>query len=245
MTLFDTIRFQTPVIRVKDKEANINFFREVCGFKLLTEENSLAFFCALKDKETRFSLEESPEYRTRAARGNKKLNKLIFKTSRPQDIEALLAQGHPVQQVFKGKQGYAFEAYSPQGDLILLHAEDNYSLLEPTKDRTFRSLPDFKGLWDYQLDAVILNVLDDKLSQDFYQGLPLTIDVSLAQGEDLASDPAKIWDLEILEFTVAQDDDLRALGEFFAQKQAPYFLDKKECILVVSDPSNIELWFQK
>lgn len=245
ITLFDSMTFQSPVLRVRDKEANINFYRETLGFKLLSEENSLAFFCAQKNVHRRFTLEESPDYRTRIVEGDKKLNKLIFKTSQPREIEALLAQGYPVQQIFKGERGYAFEAVSPQGDVILLHAEDHPACLAPTTDSVFQPLPNFQGLEDYQLETIMLNVADVEKSQAFYQPLPLDVKILAGQGQDLTCQPDQTWDLEILEFSVPKDYKLKELADFFNKQDMPTFLDKKESILVVSDPSNIELWFQQ
>lgn len=245
MTLFDQLRFQGPTLRVKDKDANITFYQEVLGLNLLREENSLALFGSQKQDRPLLSLEESPDHRTREAIGPKKLAKLIIKAEKASEIEALLAKSIKVEQVFLGHKGYAFEARSPQGDLVLLHAEDDLSSLKPVSPDNYQDQANFKGLSDYQVTAIQLHVTDPIASQAFYDKLPLELDLIPSQGQDLRVDPAATWDLEILEFKVMPDYDLNQLADYFSDKGMDIFLDKKETILVVSDPSNIEVWFEK
>lgn len=245
MTLFDQVTFQGLTLRVRDKDANIAFYQETLGLTLLREENALALFGSLVQNTPLFSLEESPDYRTRAVDGPKKLAKIIIKAQVAQDIEQLLAKPIQTEQVFLGQQGYAFEARSPQGDLILIHAEDDVTTLKPIEQGHYQVQPDFKGLTDYHIEQINLHVADPLATANFYQALPLTLDLIAEKGPDLTVNPAETWDLEILEFKVAKDYDLKQLADYFADKGTDVFLDKKETILVVSDPSQIEVWFQK
>lgn len=43
MTLFDGITFKHPVLRVNNRDHNIDFYKRL-GFKLVVEENALAIF---------------------------------------------------------------------------------------------------------------------------------------------------------------------------------------------------------
>lgn len=45
MTLFDGITFKHPVLRVNNRDHNIDFYKRL-GFKLVVEENALAIFSA-------------------------------------------------------------------------------------------------------------------------------------------------------------------------------------------------------
>ncbi|TWT16187.1 CppA N-terminal domain-containing protein [Streptococcus sp. sy010] len=245
MTIFDQINFQGVALRVKDKDANITFYQKTLGLTLLREENALALFGSLKQNRPLFTLEESPDYRTREARGHKKLAKLMIKVLDPREIESLLAQSIKTEQVFLGEKGYAFEARSPQGDLVLLHSEDDLAKLSPISHRDYQKQADFKGLTDYRIDGLSLHVTNLENTRAFYQQLPLKLDLKQSQDQDLSVNPNETWDLEIIHFEVAKDYDLNHLAQFFTDKGIDFFLDKKETILVVSDPSNIEVWFQK
>lgn len=95
-----------------------------------------------------------------------------------------------------------------------------------------------------------LNVPDKVKSQNFYQDLfqnqfPILLDFVESHGEDLTIKPHIVWDLEILEIRVAENYDLVALKNYLEEKGQDVYLDKKEKILVFSDPSQIEIWFRK
>lgn len=247
MTLQVKATFKTPVVRVFDKDANINFYKEVLGFKLVSEENAIAIFSSYDNPERTFIIEESPTYRTRAVNGTRKHHKTIIKVANASDIVALLGQGRAVDQVFKGANGYAFEATSPEGYTYLLHAEEDVTTLVAVEPDGFESPADFQGLSDFEVTQIILNVPDVAVAKAFYDDLnfPLEMGFVQAQGEDLQVNPDTVWDLEYLEFEVAKDFDLAALKGEFEAKGLEVYLDKKETVLVISDTSNIELWFSK
>ena len=95
-----------------------------------------------------------------------------------------------------------------------------------------------------------LNVADKASSQAFYKdifgaNLPLNLKFKEGNGSDLTIDPLKTWDLEILEFKVPKEYDLRALADYLESKEQSIYLDKKESVLVLSDPSQVEIWFIK
>lgn len=246
MTL-NQIKFKTPVVRVLDKDANISFYQETLGFRLVSEENTLAIFSGYQKSENIFMLEESPTYRTRAVNGLKKHHKTVIKVSESSDIEALLGRGMVIDKLFQGNNGYAFEATSPEGYTYLLHAEDDREKLVEIEKKSFSSQVDFKGLSDFVVDQIILNVPDVEKAKVFYTdfNFPVNMDFVQAKGEDLQTDPDTVWDLEYLEFSVPKDFDLVALKEQFEAKGIEVYLDKKETVLVISDTSNIELWFSK
>lgn len=250
MTFVNQIDFKTPVLRVNDKDANIAFYEQHLGLRLVSEENALAFFEAWENTEATFTIEESPTYRTRAVEGVKKLNRLVFKASKPEDIAQLLARDITVQTVFEGTKGYAFETVSPEGDRILLHAEDDVTTLSEIARPSLVADAAFKGLSDFVISEVGINVPDVAVANAFYQNLfegesPIQLSFVEAQGPDLQVEPNGVWDLEILSFKTAADTDLAALKNRLETKGHSVYLDKKETILVVSDTSRIEVWFEK
>lgn len=46
MTLFHSLTFKHPVLRVNNRDLNITFYQESLGFKLISEENAIAVFSA-------------------------------------------------------------------------------------------------------------------------------------------------------------------------------------------------------
>lgn len=249
MSLFTDITFRSPVIRVEERDLNLEFLQKNLGMKLVSEENALAFLSGYASKEIRFIIEESPTYRTRAVEGTKKLNCLVIK-AKATEIAQLLARGAEARYIFKGKEGYAFETVSPQGDAILIHAENAIEDLEQVTSFEVDLNPEFKGLSDFHVEEVVLNVPDISTSQAFYQEafegkLPLHLTFETAEGSDLTIEPQITWDIEFFDFRVPEEYDLVALYEYLDAKDLAPYIDKKARIVVVSDPSNIEIWFSK
>lgn len=249
MSLFKNITFKSPVIRVEEKDLNLAFFQKTLGMKLVSEENALAFLSGYQSSDIRFTIEESPTYRTRAVEGTKKLNQVVIKAA-VDDIAQLLARGIETKRIFKGPKGYAFEAVSPQGDAILIYGESSVEELEEVTSVDLVADDSFKGLSDFVVEGIMLNVTDPDASQAFYQTLfdgqvPLHLQFKKSQGPDLAIEPQVTWDIEILECQVSEDFDLVALYDDFNAKGLAPYMDKKASVVVVSDPSNIEIWFTK
>lgn len=250
MTLLENAVFKTPVLRVNNRQLSIDFYQKNLGFRLVSEENAIAIFSSYGKKENRFVIEESPSVRTRAVEGPKKVNQIIIKTSQPKDIEQLLAHGAKADKVYIGQNGYAFETISPEGDHFLLHAEEDVSHLELTDLPSLTKDDAFKGLSDFTFEKIVLNVLDQENSRDFYLKIfegefPIELDFVQMQGPDLALEPHIAWDLEILEVGVPKDFDLAKLKSQLEAKGLSIYLDTKETVLVLSDPSLIEIWFMK
>ncbi|EHJ51992.1 CppA N-terminal domain-containing protein [Streptococcus macacae] len=252
MALFEDIYFYSPIIRCKLRDRHIAFYQKTLGFRLIKEENTLVSFSDWSQETSHFQLEETPGLLSKDIRGPKKLHQMIIKTPYPQEIESLLANGAKASRIFKGEKGYAFEAFSPENDCFLLHAENDLAALkEITADQlNFHALEDFKGLSEFKVERIILNVLDKKSSQAFYQELfqnqfPLSLDFVETKGADLAAEPYITRDLEILEIRVPKDYDLKDAKAYFESKGQKVYLDKSEKVLVISDPSQIEIWFHK
>ncbi|KGR73375.1 CppA N-terminal domain-containing protein [Streptococcus phocae subsp. phocae] len=250
MTLFEHLVFKTPVLRVNNRDLNIAFYQNMLGFRLVSEENAIAIFSSWGQGKERFVIEESPANRTRAVNGPKKVNTIVVKTTEPKDIVQLLARATEPVTVYKGEKGYAFETLSPEGDRFLVHAEDNLDRLTISDKPDVDKDPSFKGLSQFTFDRIVLNVPDQVRAQAFYQdifgnNLPIALDFETKTGSDLTIAPHIAWDLEILEFQLPADADLPNLKSALEAKGHQVYLDKKNTVLVVSDPSQIEIWFVK
>ncbi|VHC93057.1 C3-degrading proteinase [Streptococcus pyogenes] len=250
MTLMENITFKTPVLRVNDRDLNIAFYQNNLGLRLVSEENAIAIFSSWGEGQECFVIEESPSVRTRAVEGPKKVNTIVIKTNQPKEIEQLLAHGAHYDTLFKGQNGYAFETISPEGDRFLLHAEQDIKHLQGTDLPSLEKDATFKGLTQFKFDIIVLNVISEERSKAFYRGLfsdqlPITMDFIQEEGPDLAIDPHIAWDLEILEFQVSKDYDMKALKATLEEDEHKVYIDKKHKVLVLSDPSQIEVWFTK
>ena len=248
MTLFDEVTFRHPVLRINNRDHNIEFYKKL-GFKLVNDANAIAEL-STKQKKASFVIEESPSPYTHAVEGTKKLNKIIVKIPNADEVTAILGNSVAVERLFKGKNGYAFETLSPEGDLFLLHSEDDIQQLTEIDSVNFPKNDELKEVSDFSFESMTLNVADEAAARAFYDDVferqfPLDIQFVQAQGADLAVDPLETWDVEILECQVPDNYDLKALASFLEDKGQTVYLDKKASVLVLSDPSNIEIWFIK
>lgn len=77
MTLFNGVTFRHPVLRINNRDHNIDFYQKL-GFKLVNEENAIAVF-STKQRNAHFVIEESPAPDTCAVEGDKRLIELSLK----------------------------------------------------------------------------------------------------------------------------------------------------------------------
>lgn len=243
MTVFEQIQFAAPYLRINNRQHNIDFYTQL-GFKVLWEENSFVFLGTASSKNPVLVLDESPSMRTRAVKGAKKLHTLCLTISF-EEIEYLLAQKLPVDKVFKGEEGYGFEITSPEGDQIQVYGDADQVFVEEVDYPEVSANPSIQGVTDIRVRAIILRVPDADKSLDFYLNLPMTILPVEGEGEDLTAANDATWDLSSLSFAVAEGQDLQELADYFAELGAEVQVFGKGRSLVVTDPSNIELWFEK
>ena len=230
-----------PTLKVNNRRLNELFYIQTLGMKPLLEESA---FLSLGDQSgvEKLVLEESPSMRTRKVEGIKKLARLIVKVANPSEIEVLLARMETLPQLYRGKNGYAFEVLSPEGDLVLIHAENDIKDLiwvdeEITfsKDEKLQYLTAFEVSVEINLPEEITSLLDQGEVENcvvFKQG----------QGEDLLVESNVTWDLAMLKFQV-ENLELAALRQRF--EKVGYFVPKSEKFFLSKDANNIELWFEE
>ena len=230
-----------PTLKVNNRRLNELFYIQTLGMKPLLEESA---FLSLGDQSgvEKLVLEESPSMRTRKVEGIKKLARLIVKVANPSEIEALLARMETLPQLYRGKNGYAFEVHSPEGDLVLIHAENDMKDLRQvdeeitfSKDEKLQYLTSFEVSVEINLPKEIASLLEQgevENSVAFKQG----------QGEDLLVENNVTWDLAMLKFQV-ENLELAVLRQRF--EEAGYFIPKSEKFFLSKDANNIELWFEE
>ena len=239
--IVNQIKRMIPTLKVNNRRLNELFYIQTLGMKPLLEESA---FLSLGDQSgvEKLVLEESPSMRTRKVEGIKKLARLIVKVANPSEIEALLARMETLPQLYRGKNGYAFEVLSPEGDLVLIHAENDIKDLRQvdeeitfSKDEKLQYLTAFEVSVEINLPEEITSLLEQgevENSVAFKQG----------QGEDLLVENNVTWDLAMLKFQV-ENLELAVFRQRF--EEAGYFIPKSEKFFLSKDANNIELWFEE
>lgn len=230
-----------PTLKVNNRKLNETFYIETLGMKALLEESA---FLSLGDQTglEKLVLEESPSMRTRKVEGRKKLARLIVKVENPLEIEGLLSKIDSIHRLYKGQNGYAFEIFSPEDDLILIHAEDDRASLVEVEEK-----PEF--LTD--LESISLSKFEISMELHFPTDLESflklsevgeSLDFIPTKGQDLTVDNTVTWDLSMLKFLV-NELDIASLRKKFESTE--YFIPKSEKFFLGKDRNNVELWFEE
>ena len=238
--IVNQIKRMIPTLKVNNRNLNELFYIETLGMKPLLEESA---FLSLGDQSgiEKLVLEESPSMRSRKVEGIKKLARLLVKVEKPSEIEALLARMEEIPQLYKGNKGYAFEVLSPEGDCILIHAEDDIKDLKKVEEEvTFAKDEKLRYLTAFEI-SVEINLPDETSSLLEKEEIENRLAVNQAQGSDLLVENNVTWDLSMLKFQV-ENLDLPVLRQRF--EEAGYFIPKSEKFFLTKDTNNIELWFE-
>ena len=230
-----------PTLKINNRRLNELFYIQTLGMKPLLEESA---FLSLGDQSgiEKLVLEESPSMRSRKVEGIKKLARLIVKVANPSEVEALLARMEKLPQLYKGNKGYAFEILSPEGDLVLIHAEDDIRDLEKVEEEvTFSKDENMQYLTAFEI-SVEINLPEETTSLLEKEEIENGLAFKQAQGSDLLVDNNVTWDLSMLKFQV-QTLDLANLRQRF--ETVGYFVPKSEKFFLTKDANNIELWFEE
>ena len=239
--IVNQIKRMIPTLKVNNRNLNESFYIETLGMKPLLEESA---FLSLGDQSgiEKLVLEESPSMRSRKVEGIKKLARLLVKVEKPSEIEALLARMEEIPQLYKGNKGYAFEVLSPEGDCILIHAEDDIKDLKKVEEEvTFSKDEKLRYLTAFEI-SVEIN-LPEEITSLLGQGeVENRVAFKQGQGEDLLVENNVTWDLSMLKFQV-KELELASLRQRF--ETAGYFIPKSEKFFLTKDANNIELWFEE
>lgn len=238
--IVNQIKRMIPTLKVNNRNLNELFYIETLGMKPLLEESA---FLSLGDQSgiEKLILEESPSMRSRKVEGIKKLARLLVKVEKPSEIEALLARMEKIPQLYKGAKGYAFEVLSPEGDCILIHAEDDIKDLKKVEEEvTFSKDEKLRYLTAFEI-SVEINLPDETSSLLDKKEIENRLAFNQAQGSDLLVENNITWDLSMLKFQV-ENLDLPVLRQRF--EEVGYFIPKSEKFFLTKDTNNIELWFE-
>ena len=147
-----------------------------------------------------------------------------------------------IPPLYKGNKGYAFEALSPEGDCVLIHAEDDIKNLKKVEDEiTFSKDESMKYLTAFEI-SVEVNLPDETRSLLEKEDIESRLAFNQAQGSDLLVENNVTWDLSMLKFQV-KEFNLAILRQRF--ETADCFVPKSEKFFLTKDSNNIELWFEQ
>lgn len=105
-----------PVYRVLNREENLDFYREVLGFKVLVEEGAMVWLGGHEAKKDRFQLEESPGFRP--VEGLKKHGQTVIKAN-SSEIEQLIVRNlDKISKVYKEKMALLFQHFRLKQDFF-------------------------------------------------------------------------------------------------------------------------------
>jgi len=230
-----------PTLKINNRRLNELFYIQTLGMKPLLEESA---FLSLGDQSgiEKLVLEESPSMRSRKVEGIKKLARLIVKVANPSEIEGLLARMEKLPQLYKGNKGYAFEILSPEGDLVLIHAEDDIKDLRKFDETvTFPKDSKMQYLTVFEI-SVEVNLPEDTSSLLKKDEIQNRLAFNQAKGSDLLVENNVTWDLSMLKFQV-KELELTSLRQRF--EATGYFIPKSEKFFLTKDVNNVELWFEE
>ena len=239
--IVNQIKRMIPTLKVNNRNLNESFYIETLGMKPLLEESA---FLSLGDQSgiEKLVLEESPSMRSRKVEGIKKLARLLVKVENASEIEALLARMEKLPRLYKGNKGYAFEVLSPEGDCVLIHAEDDIKDLNKVEEEvTFSKDEKLRYLTAFEI-SVEINLPEKTASLLEKEEIENRLAFNQAQGSDLLVENNVTWELSMLKFQV-ENLDLAVLRQRF--EEAGYFIPKSEKFFLSKDTNNIELWFEE
>lgn len=246
-----------PVYRIHHREENLDFFRNVLGFKVLLEEGAMVHLGTHASKELAISLEESPELR--AVKGSKKHQLTVIRAKSDEINQLILQNLTELEQVYQGSEGYAFEAISPENDHYLLTADENLANLKKIDKSEFKTSDKdekFIGLTSLKVVELKMNVLNKSDLLAYYKE-KFEVELHEDSSFDLASvklsfeEPVdktnllapvdEVFDLEFISLLMNSEADLSVFAERFEDK----YLSANQKTLAVTTPQVLEFWFVK
>ncbi|GGE35474.1 CppA N-terminal domain-containing protein [Streptococcus himalayensis] len=233
-----------PTLTINNRRKNLQFYTEVLGLTNVLED---AGYTILGDqsRQEKLLLEEVPSNRARKVQGLKKLAKVVLKVKEPREIDSLLARAPEEITCYKGENGLAFEATSPEGDRFLLHSEDDVTTLIPVAElEQLHPLEHVEKLSEFEVEKIHLHISSlDK--EDFYQKLPGSacfLDFVEVEGTDLEIEAGKTWDLSAIRWKV-EEIDVAQLEHQFSDTEV--FVPKSRKFFGTKDKSQIEVWVER
>ena len=266
--LGEQTRIETVAIRVKDRDAMIAFYRDIIGFTLKREENELAIMGNKKTEDESLWLEESPRAQDFFDQPKKlqRISLVVPTEAELADIaKRIHSQQYPVVDALWDQGVMGILLNDPEGNQIeLYYGQEAKGKPEPL---IYEKLAE-KATGTYPVlseavffDKVHLNTAKIGDEDAFLRSLGFAISDETAgirvlnegsfhvgltekSGGTIELKTDDVLGLDFLKFKVSEADILALIQEL-KQNAADFYVDKKQAIVTVYDPTGIEWWFVK
>lgn len=161
-----------------------------------------------------------------------------------------------VTHLYQVKDSWAFEAVSPENDVFLMVAVNDWSdLTEVAKADVDFDEGEFSGLSDFAVKEVQINIAEKSIISEYEKILGVKAQGNLLDlsglhlvfcqndGPDLTANMDEKLDLMLLRFQVSPSFDLAQFANDLPNEKL--YLDKKAKTLAIDIPQHMELWFIK
>lgn len=262
------VKFQTLAIFTKHLDEMVHFYKNVIGFTLISEENNLSFFGLREKDEKLFILEEtkSSPFSRVGKLGKLAHFSLMIPTEEEfvQVVRRAAIHQYPIDRLLGNQQGKRAVFTDPDGNQVEVAYRDFTKprteempivlaqLLQAYPATSRISLPE--GVY---FNRLTLNVAHHEDVRAFYEEI-----LEVVTDRQQAHQPEKFYlyledrttqtfveepenDKIGLDFVVmiVTQEDLILLAEHLTKKEIKFFIDKKQTILTLFDPNEIEWWF--
>ena len=188
--------------------------------------------------------------------GMKKHGRTVIQADE-EEIEQLLARNlDQVAHLYQVKDSWAFEAVSPENDVFLMVAVNDWSdLTEVAKADVDFDEGEFSGLSDFAIKELQINIAEKSIISEYEKILGVKAQGNILDlsglhlvfcqndGPDLTANMDEKLDLMLLRFQVSQSFDLAQFADNLPDEKL--YLDKKAKTLAIDIPHHMELWFTK
>lgn len=255
--LTDNASLKTIAFRIKDNYKMVDFYRNIVGLTLKSEENGLSIFSSNKNKNQVLILEEGETFDHSTVHFSVRL-------SSEQEwldiVERFSEHNYPIKNKEIEEDRQKIVIVDPESNEVEFYydreqQEGHQGYTEITH------LQEVEGLEDEQetgkVAKISLNTINVESSKEFYEqvlGLTSIDDTTLKLGDQNVV--FQLLERQQLEpradlgwnfFVVDLDgkDEIEKLMYHLEQKKQDFFIDNKRSILTVFDINGIEWWFTK
>lgn len=259
LTLADTTKQVTIAIRVKDRDKMIEFYKDIIGFALKREENTLAIMGVKENETQHLWLEESPRAKEHFGEV-KKLNRYTLVVSNMEELgdlyHRLKQANYPIVET-NYEEKIQVLVDDPEGNRLEIIAGNEEKTIQKDEQLLALATGKFNILsQNVSLEKIQINVKEPKKEEEFLQnilgfylgeketGKSSDLDVVIKTTDSAIADidSSEVLGLEIIRFVVTSDI-MTAMEKHFIEQQQDFYTDKKKTILTIYDPAGLEWWF--
>lgn len=261
------VSMQTIALKVKNREKMIEFYKKIVGFTLKNEENNLSIFSAHPCTSRLLILEEME------GKDELKKEQVLtyFSILLPTEAEflslaqRLLQASYPIERIYQKKKQQVLQFFDPEGNKVEVvwtkaqgFFEDNHTL--SLEELSKKSEDVYTGLSrEVRIHRAVLKVKNVQQSMEFYHsvlGMTAAEDeentvymndgkfhLLLEEAEEFVPIKEHYLGIDFFENLLENHDSILQLKQHLEAAEKEFYIDSKQSILTIYDPSGIEWWF--